>query len=94
MNTKRLPWAIHCTSDNGPHFCSLNSSNIIIRDKCNIEDSCVIDIGGSQECECHPLYRSALFVRTDIPSSPNFFTVLDYEVFAKDDDDDDDDDGY
>ena len=38
---------------------------------------------GSDEYDCHPQYKSSLFVNTAGPDETNYFSVLDFEVYAR-----------
>ena len=62
----------------GPYFYG----NIYISDLCNKENSCRVDVNKNQNYECHPQYKSSLFVNTAGPNDDNYFTVLDYEVYT------------
>ena len=55
---------------------------LAIYDHCNREDSCYINFIDDGAYECHPEYRSSLFVDTNDPDERNRFTVLDYEVYT------------
>ena len=72
--------AIYCDSHCGPTF----SGDIHIGDHCYREDSCSIENDDTKGYECHPQYRSSLFVDTAEPDKLNRFSVLDYEVFGID----------
>ena len=56
--------------------------DITINDYGNEEYSCCIDNNGRGGCECHPKYKSSLFVNTAGPNDINFFALLDYEVYS------------
>ena len=43
---------------------------------------CFIYNDGTHSYECHPEYKSSLFVNTAGPEERNFFSVLDYEVYT------------
>ena len=45
------------------------------------EKKCMIRNDGKHGYECHPEYKSSLFVNTAGPDEENKFTVLDYEVY-------------
>ena len=49
---------------------------------CTKEDGCSIDNDGEHAYECHPEYKSSLFVNTAGSDKANKFSVLDYEVFG------------
>ncbi len=76
---RKSRWAIECKSDCGPRF-----GDICIGSYCNEEDSCSIENDGTYEYECHPEYKSSLFVNTAGVDEENEFSVLDYEVFGID----------
>ena len=71
--------AIQCRSDDGPSF---GYFDIAIDDNCNEEGSCLITEPYNFQYECHPEYKSSLYVNTDGPNEMNLFSVLDYEVYT------------
>ena len=75
--------AIDCYPNCGPIFGNGNS-DICIANECNEEGSCFINNNNTRGYECHPEYKSSLFVKTNGPDKKNFFSVLDYEVFSID----------
>ena len=77
MKREESEYAINCFDHYGPYFCDIK-----IIDLCNRENSCFITDDGTRGFECHPLYKSSLFVNTAGPDEVNSFTVLDYEVFS------------
>ena len=77
-------YAIECDPKNGPIYCNNYGSDICIRDNCNREDSCYIHNDGTRGYDCHPQYKSSLFVNTAGPDDNNYFSVSDYEVFGID----------
>ena len=79
MNRKGRYGAIECNSVCGPTF---GNSDICIGDNCNREDNCCIGNDGTNEYECHPKFKSSLFVNTTGPNEKNCFSVLDYEVYT------------
>ena len=79
MNRKESEYAIKCYPNHGPSF---GDNDISISRNCNEENSCFITNDGTRGFECHPLYKSSLFVNTAGPDEVNSFTVLDYEVFS------------
>ncbi len=83
MKKKESNKAIYCNPNSGPVFGSCYS-DICIDDNCNEEDSCFINDPSNLQYECHPEYKSSLFVNTAILNNKNRFTVLDYEVFSID----------
>ncbi len=80
MKRKESDYAIKCDPDWGPIF----SGDIYIDTHCDREDSCYIYNNGTHGYECHPEYKSPLFVNTVGPDEWNRFSVLDYEVFGID----------
>ena len=79
MKKEECEFAIRCDSECGPVF---GIFDIYISDYCNRENSCSIDIDGTNGYECHPIHKKSLFVNTAEPDVKNLFTVLDYEVFT------------
>ena len=79
MKRKGDRWAISCNYYYGPAF-----GKMFIIDKCNEKNSCWIDNNGTGSYECHPQYKSSLFVNTAGPNEDNYFSVLDYEVYCID----------
>ena len=79
MNRKESDCAIVCKSNFGPLFgddilmCIHNNFNL-----------CSIHNDGTHAYECHPEYKSSLFVNTAGPDEENKFSLLDYEVFGID----------
>ena len=84
MKKKDSKYAIECDPEYGPAFCGNKLSVINLTSKCNKEDSCWIDNDGTIGYECHPEYKSSLFVNTKEPDGMNEFAALDYEVFGID----------
>ncbi len=74
-------YAIKCYSDCGPIF---GDNDIYINYNCNEEYSCYIGNDGTKGYECHPEYKSSLFVNSAGTNEENEFSVLDYEVFGID----------
>ena len=72
--------AIQCLSNRGPLFGNY-SPDIYIGDKCNEDNSCYVNPPYYFQYECHPKYKSSLYVNTNKPDNSNFFSVLDYEVY-------------
>ena len=77
MKRKDISIAICCHPNYGPIFGDMS-----INTTCNEEDSCFIFNDGTNSYECHPKYKSSLFVNTAGPNYRNDFTVLDYEVYT------------
>ena len=81
MKRKESEYAIRCDSDYGPIFGSYDG-NIHITQDCNKKNCCYVVNDGIREYECHPEYRSSLFVNTAGPDEENRFSILDYEVYS------------
>ncbi len=73
--------AIRCDPDHGPVFCGNDNNNIRINNMCNKSIN-EINNNGTNGYECHPEYKSSLFVNTAGPDEENRFRVLDYEVYT------------
>ena len=84
LKRKESVYAIGCCTINGPIFGECMNRDLIIRDQCNKENSCFIYNDGEGAYECHPEYKSSLFVNTAGPNEENMFSVLDYEVYCID----------
>ena len=85
MKRKESRYAIKCYPYDGPRFGGdLIYNDLFIDGHCNEEDSCSIYNKGTNAYECHPEYKSSLFVNTAGPDERNKFSVLDYEVFGID----------
>ena len=81
MKKKESTKAIVCLPNCGPLFGN-EYSDICIGDKCNKENSCWISNSSNFQYECHPKYKSSLYVNTNRPDNINYFSVLDYEVYT------------
>ena len=79
MKRKGSKYAIGCDYDDGPRFGNDDISDIYIGDYCNEEYHCSIHNNGTKGYECHPKYKSSLFVNTAGPEEKNHFSVFDYE---------------
>ena len=67
---------------NDEHFGPIfGEKEIVISDKCNEGNSCEININEDSAYECHPEYKSSLFVNTNGPNEPNKFSVYEMEVY-------------
>ena len=66
----------------GPIFGNNEGSDLTIHMDCDQDNHCTIDNDGTYGYECHPIYKSSLFVNTNDPECQNTFAVDDYEVFA------------
>ena len=84
MKKEKCPCAICCNPEWGPAFSNAWNYDIGILGNCNIESNCFIDNCAAKAYECHPQYKSSLFVNTDGPKEKNFFSVLDLEVYTFD----------
>ena len=78
MKRKESEYAIVCNSFDGPIF---GDNDIHIGDDCNNETECYIENNGKKGYECHPEYKSSLFVNNFESKYRNYFSVLDYEVY-------------
>ena len=81
MKRKGSSKAIICNSRFGPIFGSMWIINLMIGGPSN-GDNCYIQNDGTNGYECHPEYKSSLFVNTAGPNEVNYFSVLDYEVYT------------
>ena len=79
MKREESDKAIYCNDYYGPIF---GNSDIDIGYNCTKENSCYIHNDGTHGYECHPEYKSSLFVNTAGPNEINNFSVLDYEVYT------------
>ena len=84
MKRKDSEYAIYCDSFLGPAFGSSMNNDLMIVDHCNEENKCYFHNNGKGSYECHPEYKSSLFVNTAGLNEENKFSVLDYEVFSID----------
>ena len=80
MKKKDRYRAIKCNPEYGPIF----GGDILIAIN-NKLSRCSIYNSGERGYECHTEYKSSLFVNTAGPEERNDFTVLDYEVYCKND---------
>ena len=74
-------YAICCNRWCGPIFGN-HYGDLMIVDHCNKENCCCINSYLSFRYECHPEYKSSLFVNTAGPNEKNYFFVIDYEVYT------------
>ena len=74
---------IQCIPTSGPIFGNYLYYDIYIDDDCQKEKRCKSDNNLSSGFECHPEYQSSLFIKTKNTIIKNYFTILDYEVFAQ-----------
>ncbi len=84
MKREESKYAIYCWNDHGPVFGDGWGFDIRIKGNFYKKSSCSIENDGTNGYECHPEYKSSLFVDTAGPDKKNMFTVLDYEVFGID----------
>ena len=82
MKREESEYAIECSHINGPAFGDEWNRDLMIGDPCNEENSCSIYNDGTHVYECHPEYKSSLFVNTAGPDEKNQFSILDYEVYT------------
>ena len=75
-------YAIRCNLEYGPIFCGNECPDICIYGYFNEENNCWIENDGNGGYDCHPQYKSSLFVNTAGPNNDNYFSVLDYEVYT------------
>ncbi len=80
MKREESDCAVSCYPKCGPVFGN-KYGDIAIISNCNEEDSCWIGNDGEGGYECHPIYKSSLFVGTGGHDQDNIFAILDYEVF-------------
>ena len=80
MKREESEYAIECYPDYGPIFSGNYDYDIGIVNNCNVW-RCSIGNVGTFGYECHPQYKSSLFVNTAGPEERNRFSVLDYEVY-------------
>ena len=78
MKREESDCAIMCDSDHGPLF---GFFDICLDYQIREENKLFIHNDGPNSYECHPEYKSSLFVNTAGPDEENKFSVLDYEVF-------------
>ena len=84
MKRKESRCAIHCNPNDGPVFYDGKScgADLLINNNCNNNNYNYIRNDGTRGYDCHPEYKSSLFVYTAGPDEPNKFRVSDYEVFT------------
>ena len=78
MKRKGSKYAIECDPSYGPTF----GDDIILSNRFFEENSYYIHNDGTHGYECHPEYKSSLFVNTAGPDEINKFSLLDYEVYT------------
>ena len=77
MKRKGSSKAILCNPECGPVFYA----DVCIHLFNNLNNT-FINNDGTHAYECHPEYKSSLFVNTAGPDESNRFSVLDYEVYT------------
>ena len=83
MKRKESRYAIECSPYNGPAFGDMHNGDLFVGNHCNEENSFSIHYNDSEGgYECHPEYKSSLFVNTAGHDERNKFSVLDYEVYC------------
>ena len=82
MKRQENGYAIECDSISDPVFGDEWNRDLMIGDHCNGGNKCSIYNDGTHAYECHPEYKSSLFVSTAGPDEENYFSVLDYEVYT------------
>ena len=83
MKREESDCAIFCYPYDGPIFGDdKQNGDLFIGDHCNEENNCFIHNDGTHVYECHPEYKSSLFVNTAGPNEENYFSVLDFEVYT------------
>ena len=82
MKRKESEYAIKSYSRYGPTFGTFCWHALLISNNCNNANSCFIDNDGKHAYDCHPQYKSSLYVNTAGSEKENRFSVLDYEVFT------------
>ena len=80
MKRKESEYAIKCNQSCGPQF----GDDITMEEYCYDKKYCIIYNNGSINYECHPQYKSSLYVNSAGPNETNHFNVLDYEVYGID----------
>ena len=84
MKRKDSEYAIYCDFCIGPNFydIAMESGGIFLNEE--MKSDYYISNNGNGGYECHPEYKSSLYVNTGGPDEINFFSLLDYEVFGID----------
>ena len=85
MKRKASDSAIYCHPKSGPSFGYDNHKcDIFIDTNSNMINCCYIGNDGTKGYECHPKYKSSLFVNGNQYGGLSTFRVLEYEVFGID----------
>ncbi len=82
MKRKERIDAIYCDPEYGPIFGNIMNYEINIGNNFINKDCCWIWNDGERGYDCHPQYKSSLYVNTAGSEKENRFSVLDYEVFT------------
>ena len=82
MKRNKSLGSTYCNLTQGPTFCETYVNGIHIYDECNTGDECFVKCDDTRDYECHPQYKSSLFVNTAGINEENCFYVLDYEVYC------------
>ena len=81
---KETSSAIYCDFCWGPYFLDIAMKSGGVSLNKEKKSDYYIDNNGKGSYECHPEYKSSLYVNTGGPDETNFFSLLDFEVFAID----------
>ena len=81
---KQSKYAIECDCYYGPVFGGNGGCDLFINEDCDQMKSCWINNDGSHGYDCHPGYKSSLYVNNHQYNHRAYFDVLDYEVFCRD----------
>ena len=82
MKRKESDCAIQCWNYYGPVFGNKSSCDIGLLKNFSREGNCSVNNNGTYAYECHPQYKSSLFVTKHDYRSKNCFSLLDYEVYT------------
>ena len=83
MKRKESDYAIGCYPNRGPVFCGNDGTGLYIFNNCNTNCNSHTYNDGTGGYDCHPKYKSSLFVNTNDPDKSNHFKVSDYEVYTR-----------
>ena len=82
MKRNKSLGSTYCNLTQGPTFCETYVSGIHIYDECDTGNECFVKCDDTRDYECHPQYKSSLFVNTAGINEENYFYVLDDEVYC------------
>ena len=82
MKRNESDCAIECWNYYGPVFGNKSSCDISLINSFSSEGNCSVKNDGTYAYECHPQYKSSLFVTKHDYRSKNCFSLLDYEVYC------------